>query len=66
LATMLRDDNFSLQSACYVIADYQAVVTGRGDHPYSLQEALASARAAFQRPARTPAKKAALCQTLQR
>lgn len=61
LAIQLRDDGMTIQEAAYLLAQYQAAVSGRGNHPYTLNEALHTLRAAYSRAPRTPARKGQLC-----
>jgi putative DNA primase/helicase len=54
LAVQLRDNGLTPEQAEPIVMQYQAAVTGIGDHPYEAVEAQASLRQAYRRPARSP------------
>lgn len=53
LARQCRDNGYTQPETEDILREYQQRAPG-GDHPYTLGEALASARSAFNRPARQP------------
>ncbi len=52
LACQLRDNGYSQAAAESIMLDYVNQVQGNGSQPYSNQEALATLKSAFSRPAR--------------
>ena len=60
LALQLRDDGLSQDEAETVLLAYAQAVEALGDHPYTVQEALASLRSAYHEPPRSPAARVCL------